>query len=122
MLRPEIRYTIIHVRGASARCTAGRYTDSPDPLLYVFWSGRDGGFSKFQQGRFLLAARKTDRWEPAPHSLPTFTLRHVFEEVTNWLTTGRRHFRQLLESLNLPPPARVLFTGPSPACNRWPLT
>jgi hypothetical protein len=37
-------------------------------------------------------------------SLPTFTLAHVFEEVTTWLTTGRSRFRKLLESQNLPPP------------------
>ncbi|MDA1163917.1 MAG: transposase [Planctomycetota bacterium] len=37
-------------------------------------------------------------------SLPTFTLTHVLEEVTTWLTTGRSRFRKLLESQNLPPP------------------
>ena len=37
-------------------------------------------------------------------SLPNFTLRHVLEEVTAWQATGRSRFRQLLESLNLPPP------------------
>ena len=37
-------------------------------------------------------------------SLPTFTLTHVLEEVTAWLTSGRSRFQQLLESLNLPPP------------------
>lgn len=37
-------------------------------------------------------------------SLPDFTLGHVLEEVTAWLITGRSRFRQLLESLNLPPP------------------
>ncbi|MDA1159421.1 MAG: hypothetical protein O2983_07405, partial [Planctomycetota bacterium] len=39
-------------------------------------------------------------------SLPDFTLAHVLEEVTDWLTSGRSRFRQLLESLNLPPPDR----------------
>ena len=39
-------------------------------------------------------------------SLLTFTLTHVLEEVTDWLTSGRSRFRQLLESLNLPPPDR----------------
>jgi len=37
-------------------------------------------------------------------SLPTFTLAHVLEEVTIWLTTGRSCFRQLLEAHSLPPP------------------
>ena len=37
-------------------------------------------------------------------SLPDFTLRHVLEEVTTWLVTGRSRFGQLLESQNLPPP------------------
>lgn len=37
-------------------------------------------------------------------SLPNFTLAHVLEELTTWLTTGRSRFRQLLESQNLPPP------------------
>ena len=37
-------------------------------------------------------------------SLPDFTLAHVLEEVTDWLTSGRSRFQQLLESLNLPPP------------------
>jgi transposase len=37
-------------------------------------------------------------------SLPDFTLSHVLQEVTTWLTTGRSRFGKLLESLNLPPP------------------
>jgi regulator of replication initiation timing len=37
-------------------------------------------------------------------SLPSFTLAHVLEEVTTWLTSGRSRFRQLLEAHNLPPP------------------
>ena len=39
-------------------------------------------------------------------SLLTFTLTHVLEEVTAWLTSGRSRFQQLRESLNLPPPDR----------------
>ena len=37
-------------------------------------------------------------------SLPSFTLAHVLEEVTTWLTSGRSRFRQMLEAHNLPPP------------------
>ena len=37
-------------------------------------------------------------------SLPEFTLAHVLQEVTAWLTTGYSRFRKLLESQNLPPP------------------
>ena len=42
-------------------------------------------------------------------SLPDFTLGHVLEEVTAWLVAGRSRFRQLLESLNLPPPQSHLL-------------
>ena len=43
-------------------------------------------------------------------SLPDFTLAHVLEEVTDWLTSGRSRFRQLPESLNLAT-ARPLPSG-----------
>ena len=48
-------------------------------------------------------------------SLPTFTLRHVLEEVNDWMITGRSRFRQLLESLNLPPPKRSPLDALLPA-------
>ncbi len=37
-------------------------------------------------------------------SLPESTLSHMLEEMTALLDTGRSRFRQLIESLNLPPP------------------
>ena len=48
-------------------------------------------------------------------SLPTFTLTHVLEEVTTWLTSGRSRFRQLLEAHNLPPPEHSLLDALLPA-------
>ena len=69
--------------------------------------------------RTLRGARRrtvlTSVLESLRLSLPSFTLRHVVDEVAAWLLHGRSRFQQLRETWNLPPPERSPLDALLPA-------